>query len=103
VHVVSFGWQTSVERITRLHHLEVARPAGEAKALAWRKSVALPDAEHGWVEGELVRIMRDSKQSRVYDLHASACRFSIRRKAFSDSLPRLALTSEAKQGPLARR
>jgi hypothetical protein len=29
VHAVSFGWQTSVGRIARLLHREVARPVGE--------------------------------------------------------------------------
>jgi hypothetical protein len=53
----SFGWQTSVGRIARLLHREVARPVGEnERALARRKSVAPFDAGRGWVEGETVRV-----------------------------------------------
>lgn len=50
------GWQKSVRRIARLHRPEVARPTGERRALAGRKSTALPDAGRGWVEGETVRV-----------------------------------------------
>jgi hypothetical protein len=60
----SFGWQTSVGRIARLLHREVARPVGEPeRALAGRKSVAPPDAGRGWVEGETVRVCRISYKS----------------------------------------
>jgi hypothetical protein len=59
----SFGWQTSVGRIARLLHREVARPVGEERALAGRKSVAPSDAGHGWVEGKTVRACRISLKS----------------------------------------
>jgi hypothetical protein len=54
----SIGWQTSVGRIARLLHWEVARPVGDQRALARKKSVAPPDAGRGWVEGETVRVRR---------------------------------------------
>ena len=43
VHVFSNGWQKSIGRIARLLHREVARPRGDQRALARRKSVAPPD------------------------------------------------------------
>jgi hypothetical protein len=58
----SFGWQTSVGRIERLLHREVARPVGEhERALARRKSVAPPDAGRGWRDGETVRVTSKDK------------------------------------------
>jgi len=84
----SFGWQTSVGRIARLLHRGVARPVGGQRALAWKKSLAPPDAEHGWTEGETVRVCAVSTKSlRARGLRVSACRFSIRQKAFSDGCP----------------
>ena len=85
----SFGWQTSVGRIARLLHREVARPVGEPeRALAGKKFVAPPDAGRGWTEGETVRVCSGSLNSfRVHGLRVSACRFSIRWKAFSGFCP----------------
>jgi len=84
----SCEWQKSVGRIARLLHRRVARPVGVQRALAWRKFVAPPDAGHEWVEGETVRVCAVSKKSlRARGLRVSACRFSIRRKAFSERCP----------------
>jgi len=74
-----FGWQTSVGRIVRLLHREAARPVGEERALARKKSAAPPDAGHGWAEGEPVRVRAVSiKGLREHGLWVSARRFSIR-------------------------
>jgi hypothetical protein len=52
----SIGWQTSVGRIARLLHREVARPVGGKRTLARKKSVAPSDVGRGWAEGETVRV-----------------------------------------------
>jgi len=57
----SIGWQTSVGRIARLLHRQVARPGGDQRALAGKKSVAPPDAGRGWTEGETVRVRGANK------------------------------------------
>jgi hypothetical protein len=56
----SNGWQKSIGRIARLLHREVARPRGDQRALAWRKSVAPNDAG--------ARIERRRNGARVQDL-----------------------------------
>ena len=55
-----------------------------SRALAGRKLESLTDARHEWVEGETVHALTFSKKLRKCGLRVSACRFSIRRKAFSD-------------------
>jgi len=84
----SIGWQTSVGRIARLLRREVARPVGDKRALARRKSVAPPDA--GARMGRRrngARVRGFLKRLRVHGLQVSAWRFSIRRKAFSGRCP----------------
>jgi hypothetical protein len=70
----SIGWQTSVRRIARLHCRSIARSVGRSRALAGRKFVAPPDAEHEWRNGETVRMMRGSPQdSTNQGMQVSAC------------------------------
>jgi hypothetical protein len=85
----SIGWQTSVGRIARLLHREVARPVGDERALAGEKSVAPPDAGRGWAEGETMRVPWSKRTvfSTGRAAGVTACRFSIRRKAFSGFCP----------------
>lgn len=55
------------------------------RALARKKLESPPDAGHERTDGETVRGLTNPKQvPREIDLRVSACRFSIRRKAFSD-------------------
>lgn len=55
VHAVSFGWQKSIERISRLGRRRVARLRGGLRALAGRMLVASSDARHARRDGEAVR------------------------------------------------
>jgi hypothetical protein len=56
VHAVTYGWQKSVGRISRLAHRPVARPGGGiSRALARRKLEARSDAGHEQRDGEAVR------------------------------------------------
>jgi hypothetical protein len=84
----SFGWQTSVGRIARLLHREVARPVGEPeRALAGKKSVS----PLTWsADGQKVKrcaCIGSLTSLPVHGLRVSACRFSIRWKAFSGLCP----------------
>jgi len=52
-----FDWVAEIGRTYRASTLpETERSSGRRRALAWRKFVAPPDAERGWVEGERVRL-----------------------------------------------
>jgi len=69
----SIGWQKSVRRIARLHCRTVARSVGRTRALAGSKFVAPPDAGHGWIDGETVRLyvgIRKRPRARL-------CRFRL--------------------------
>jgi len=93
----SIGWQTSVGRIARLLRREVARPVGDKRALARRRSVAPPDAGHGWVEGETVRVCAGSSKDSecmVFRFRLGDSRYDERR---SRADARQALTGETKQ------
>jgi hypothetical protein len=84
----SFGWQTSVGRIARLLHREVARPVGESeRALAGKKCVS----PLTWsADGQKVKrcaCIGSLTSLPVHGLRVSACRFSIRWKAFSGLCP----------------
>jgi len=80
VRVADVGWT----------HRASSAPGGRKaswseRALARRKPVAPPDAEHGWREGETVRELKVAFQSSPeLGLRVSACRLSTRRKALSD-------------------
>jgi hypothetical protein len=85
-----FDWVAEVGQT----HRASSSPGGRktcwrARALARRKSVAPPDAGRGWAEGETVRVCEVIKNLFMHDLRVSACRLSIRRKAFSGFLPAL--------------
>lgn len=85
VHVITFGWQKSVGRIARLSAPGGRKASWSEKTLARRKPEALPDAGHGWREGETVRQRARSalKVLRAPGLQVKACRLSMRRKALS--------------------
>jgi hypothetical protein len=97
----SFGWQTSVGRIARLLHREVARPVGDQeRALARKKSVAPPDAGHEWADGETVRVEAVPKKVR------SSCGHRVNRSVVLDTtegvlghLPVLPLPAMRSKGP----
>jgi hypothetical protein len=57
------------------------------RALARKKSVAPPDAERGRAEGETVRVSEAINHFLSHGLRVSACRLSIRQKAFSGFCP----------------
>jgi len=84
----SFGWQTSVGRIARLLHREVARPVGEPeRALARKKSVAPLTWGADGQKAKRCAYAGSLKSPPVHGLRVSACRFSIRWKAFSGFCP----------------
>lgn len=57
-----FDWVAEIGRTYRASSLPgTARSSGRKRALAWRKSVAPPDAGRGWVEGETVRLLRANR------------------------------------------
>lgn len=79
------GRVAEVGRMYRASSTPGGRKASwSTRALARRKPVSPPDAGHGWREGESVRALTFSISSRERGLRVSACRLSIRRKAFSD-------------------
>ena len=94
----SVGWQTSVGRIARLLHREVARPVGETeRALARKKLVDPSDEDREWAEGETVRVFASSLKVFAF----MACRFRLagsqyeRRRSRANA--RLTFTGRAKQ------
>lgn len=84
-----FDWVAEVGQTHRASSSPDGRKAcWWSRALAGRKSAAPPDAGHGWVDGETVRVREAIKPVCFScDLRVSACRLSIRRKAFSGSCP----------------
>jgi hypothetical protein len=79
VRVAEVGWTHRASSASG-----VRKGSWSERALARRKPEALPDAEHGWREGESVRGRAlVSNESRSIGLRVKARMFSIRRKALS--------------------
>jgi hypothetical protein len=102
----SFVWVAEVGST----HRASSSPGGrktcwwQKRALAWRKSVAPPDAGRGWVEGETVRVRESIQKVLITSgLQVSKLAASRHDGRCSWAFARLALTGGSKHGPQAPR
>jgi hypothetical protein len=99
-----FDWVAEVGWTHRASSSPVGRKTCWSKrALARKKSLAPPDAERGWTEGETVRVREVKQLVSSRSVCGSPLAGSRHDRRRSRASARLAFTGRATQGPLTRR